>query len=258
MPTRFIRSIKCFLVLFSTCNLLTACQAPGAPRATAAPKPVDNRSALIAENEAFIETIKGMRDGGYVMYLQLPAIAPIKPPPKTSTAEADWWKDCLGMPALSQDALQDLVKIGYAMQRIWPSFSEIRIGETCAFLDAVSGLNIPAKPVIDAALNPSELQQFFGKNVGDIRGNAVEALQRLPAEFGNVLAMGWAPPIAIPGSADYSGPLRAGDAMLFRVKKDGLEFVRIIEQRLWMPYARRAFLGTNLPRPPVPADGTLK
>ena len=263
MLTSLIRYTKCFLPIVSTCILLTSCQAPpsrpnSAPTLASSVDATGNRAALIAENEAFIESIKVMGDGGYVMYLQLPASAPINPPPKTSAVDADWWKDCFGMPSLSQDDLQSLVKIGYAMQRIWPSFSEIRIGETCAFLDAVSSLNIPAKPVIDAALNPRELQQFFGKNDDDIRLNAVEALRRRPAEFGNVLAMGWSPPIAMPSSAAYSGQLRSGDAMLFRVKKDGLEFVRVIEQRLWMPYARRAYLGTNLPRAPEPAEGAPK
>jgi len=245
-----LRCTNPLLLLVPTFMLLTACQLAAAPTGGPdATEPTDVRfEALIAENEAFIDTIKAMRDDGYVMYLLLPTVGPLVSASGQAASAPDWWKDCMGMPTISVEGLQTLVQIGYAMQRLWPTFSEIRIGETCASLDAVTSLNIPAKPVMLSALNPVELQRLLGQTDEQIRTNAVNALIRRPSEFGNVLTIGWSLPLTIPSRPRARNAPGPGDAVLFKAKPDGLEFVRVIEQRLWMPYARRALVGTNLPR----------
>ena len=202
--------------------------------------------ARVAENAAFIALIESMKSGGYVLYLKLPAP---KPAPTTdqNARQDQWWKDCYLTPGLDLEGSKTLSLIGYAMLRIGPYFREVRMGETCAALDAAVGLNLPYANLQRPILNPADVLTRLGQTDATIKANTRQEFINAVKGGGNILLLGSGLSASAAPHQSLSN-LSAGQTAVFQVKKNEITFVRTVDVSLWLPYAKRIGAGLNLPK----------
>ena len=207
----------------------------------------------VAENAALIALIESMQSGGYVMYMPLLATVP---PMIEAPHEGAWWKDCVAMPSLKPESIRTLNLIGYAMMRIGPVFREVRMGETCAALDAAVGLNLPYSALQRPALNPPDVLLALGQTETTIAERMHNEFTQAVKGGGNILILGYKLPKNIAAHPSAT-TLSEGEAAVFQIKGNEIAFVRTIDPNLWMPYAKRAAAGVNLPRAASPVQPPL-
>lgn len=208
------------------------------------------RQKSIAENAAFIALIESMQSGGYVMYVPLRATVP---PIIEAPHEGAWWKDCVSMPSLKPESVRTLNLIGYAMTRIGPAFREVRMGETCAALDAAVALNLPYAAIQRPALNPTDVLLALEQTEATIAERIQNEFTEAVKGGGNILILGYNLPKNIAAHPSAT-TLSEGEAAVFQVKGNEIVFSRTIKVDLWMPYAKRVAAGVNLPRAASPVQ----